>query len=87
MAGREARIESIPADEGGQATLRISGRQKGKNVAGSLMLSMDDAAGSGDMLSRYLEKKPDDIQAWYLVAAGAERLRKCSKIERWACRR
>jgi len=39
IAGVEARIESIPADEGGQATLRISGRQKGKSVAGPLMLS------------------------------------------------
>jgi tetratricopeptide (TPR) repeat protein len=31
------------------------------------------------MFSRYLEKKPDDVQAWYMVAAGAERLRRYSR--------
>jgi tetratricopeptide (TPR) repeat protein len=45
-------------------------------AAGSLLLSLDDAAASGDMLSRYLEKKPADTEGWYLLAAGAERQKK-----------
>jgi len=31
------------------------------------------------MISRYLQKKPDDAQGWYLSAAGAERLQKYSR--------
>ena len=31
------------------------------------------------MLSRYVEKKPDDMDAWYLIAAAAERLQKYSR--------
>jgi tetratricopeptide (TPR) repeat protein len=48
-------------------------------AGGSILLSMEDPAASFDMLSRYLEKKPDDPQALYLVAAGAEQLRKFSR--------
>jgi tetratricopeptide (TPR) repeat protein len=40
---------------------------------------MDDAQGSADMLSRYVDKKSDDIDAWFLVAASAERLHKYSR--------
>ena len=31
------------------------------------------------MLSRYVEKKPDDVDAWYMIAAGAERMQKYSR--------
>ena len=31
------------------------------------------------MISRYLEKKPDDVEGWYMAAAGAERLQKYSR--------
>lgn len=48
-------------------------------AAGSLLLSLDDAAASVDMLSRYLEKKPGDTEGWYLLAAGAERQKKYSR--------
>jgi hypothetical protein len=42
LAGKEARIEKLLAGETGsaeQATLRISGGQKGKNASGPLTLS------------------------------------------------
>jgi hypothetical protein len=39
MAGKEARIESNPADGSGQVTLRISGGQKGEVQAGPLTLT------------------------------------------------
>jgi hypothetical protein len=39
LAGQEGRIEKLPADETGKATLRISGGQKGKRLAGPLTLS------------------------------------------------
>ena len=31
------------------------------------------------MVSRYLQKKADDVQGWYMSAAGAERLQKYSR--------
>ena len=39
-------------------------------------LSLDDAAGSSDMISRYLDKKPADSEGWYLLAAADERQKK-----------
>ena len=48
-------------------------------AAGSLLLAMDDPAGSGGMLSRYLAKKSSDMDAWYLVAQGAERQKKYAR--------
>jgi hypothetical protein len=39
LAGREGRIESLPAGEAGKVTLRISGRQKGDGADGPLSLS------------------------------------------------
>jgi hypothetical protein len=39
MAGKEARIESIAAEEGGQASLRISGWLKGEAQDGPLTLT------------------------------------------------
>ncbi len=51
----------------------------GLYAAGSLLLTLDEPQASGDTLSRYLDKKPTDIEAWYLVAAGAERLKKYSR--------
>jgi len=39
MAGKEARIEKLPADEAGQAALRISGGQKGEAQDGPLTLT------------------------------------------------
>ncbi|MGB8212510.1 MAG: hypothetical protein WCE68_03020 [Anaerolineales bacterium] len=39
LAGKEAKIEKLLADETGKATLRISGGQIGESVAGPLTLS------------------------------------------------
>jgi hypothetical protein len=39
LADHDARIEKLSTGEAGQATLRISGRQRGKSLAGPLALS------------------------------------------------
>ena len=42
-------------------------------AAGSLLLDLGDAAASEEMLERYVDKKPNDTEAWYMIAAGAEK--------------
>jgi len=48
-------------------------------AAGSILLALDQPSDSADMLSRYLDKKPKDTEAWFMVAAGAERIKKYTR--------
>jgi tetratricopeptide (TPR) repeat protein len=48
--------------------------------AGSLLLSMDDPAGAEEYLGRCVQKKPEDLDARYLLADALERQRKLSRV-------
>jgi hypothetical protein len=69
MAGQEGRIESLPADDAGKGTLRISGGQKGKSSAGPLTLSEEQliellyqASLSGVLSKRFIGKLREKIE-------------------------
>ena len=69
MAGKEAKIERLPADEAGQATLQISGGLKGEAQYGPLTLTEEQliellhkASHSGVLSSSFIGKLREKIE-------------------------
>jgi hypothetical protein len=69
LVEHEARIEKIPAKEGGKVVLRISGRKKGSGSTGALTLSEEQliellykASVSGVMSNDFIGKLREKIE-------------------------